>query len=288
MVLFDDSCSEVADSVRSTLVSQCRQLKHLKILFEEALAITRNSWRHASATSSIAEKCQITDLVQHYTEAILWFLNSKLLPEKASAFFEDFFPARELQSVYARKREQLCGKIKEWMADNDLSEAPEMNNVGLLVDGLCAPLQPQIVVNFEREGGNGPFPPPTLHALLISYLIHSPSSTAASDLMIKHRLVQYLFLDMASCLSKKEPQSEEELAIVDNLIKFPSAFSVPPSFIKLTQVCIDFIVGGAFVTQLTSSKMITNISTVFKLVNRNADINKTEKGYVSVCYHDYK
>ena len=87
--------------------------------------------------------------------------------------------------------------------------------------------------NFEREGGNGHFPPPTLHALLVSYLVHS---SQPSDLMIKHRLVQYLFLDMASCLSKKERQTDEEAAVVENLIKFPSAFSVPPSVIKLTQV----------------------------------------------------
>ena len=41
---------------------------------------------------------------------------------------------------------------------------------------------------------------------------------------------------MASCLSKKDTQSDEEIGIVENLIKYPSAFSVPPSFIKLTQV----------------------------------------------------
>ena len=40
---------------------------------------------------------------------------------------------------------------------------------------------------------------------------------------------------MASCLSKKEEQTENELIFVENLIKFPSAFSVPPSIIKLTQ-----------------------------------------------------
>ena len=85
--------------------------------------------------------------------------------------------------------------------------------------------------NFEREGGDGRYPPPTLHALLISYLI----KTDDKNINLKHRLIQYIFLDMASCLSKKEEQTENELIFVENLIKFPSAFSVPPSIIKLTQ-----------------------------------------------------
>ena len=93
---------------------------------------------------------------------------------------------------------------------------------------FCIDLQ----VNFEKEGGNGDYPPPTLHSLLISYLI----KTEDNNINLKHRLVQYVFLDMASCLSKREEQTESELMFVENLIKFPSAFSVPPSIIKLTQV----------------------------------------------------
>ena len=89
-----------------------------------------------------------------------------------------------------------------------------------------------LLVNFEKEGGNGDYPPPTLHSLLISYLI----KTEDNNINLKHRLVQYVFLDMASCLSKREEQTESELMFVENLIKFPSAFSVPPSIIKLTQV----------------------------------------------------
>ena len=44
----------------------------------------------------------------------------------------------------------------------------------------------------------------------------------------RHRIVQYLFHDMANCLSEKWND------LIHNLIKFPAAFSVPPSFIKLT------------------------------------------------------
>jgi hypothetical protein len=43
--------------------------------------------------------------------------------------------------------------------------------------------------------------------------------------------VQYFFLDLAHLLDP-----EMWMDLVDNLIKFPSAFSLPPSIIKLTQV----------------------------------------------------
>ena len=47
----------------------------------------------------------------------------------------------------------------------------------------------------------------------------------------KLRLVQYFFLDLAH---SSPPDQLNDL--VDNLVKFPSAFSLPPSLIKLTQV----------------------------------------------------
>ena len=44
----------------------------------------------------------------------------------------------------------------------------------------------------------------------------------------RHRIVQYLFHDMTNTLGDKWND------LIHNLIKFPAAFSVPPSFIKLT------------------------------------------------------
>jgi len=49
------------------------------------------------------------------------------------------------------------------------------------------------------------------------------------NLLNRHRIVQYVFHDMANCLGDKWND------LVNNLIKFPAAFSVPPSLIKLTQ-----------------------------------------------------
>lgn len=48
---------------------------------------------------------------------------------------------------------------------------------------------------WEKEGGSGMYPPPSLHALLAIFLLPDVSTTT------KHRIVQYLFLDLASLLS---------------------------------------------------------------------------------------
>ena len=71
-----------------------------------------------------------------------------------------------------------------------------------------------------------------MRSLLLAYLIHKEddlSGQGTLNLLNRHRIVQYLFLDMASCLGDKWNH------LVGNLIKFPAAFSVPPSLIKLTQ-----------------------------------------------------
>ena len=83
--------------------------------------------------------------------------------------------------------------------------------------------------NFEREGGNGLYPPPSLYALLSLYLIPSQSPDMQQQ-CFKHRIIQYIFLDLASYLN-----GDKWSEMVENLIKFPSAFNVPPSMIKLTQ-----------------------------------------------------
>ena len=76
------------------------------------------------------------------------------------------------------------------------------------------------MTSFQRAGGS--YPPPSLYALLATFLADTPA---------KLRLVQYFFLDLAHA---SPPDQINHL--VDNLVKFPSAFSLPPSLIKLTQV----------------------------------------------------
>ena len=61
LLLFDHSCLEVPDTIRMTLVLQCRQLQNLKILFEEA----KNLWRHG-ALEVVENKCSIIHLVSNF------------------------------------------------------------------------------------------------------------------------------------------------------------------------------------------------------------------------------
>ena len=91
------------------------------------------------------------------------------------------------------------------------------------MDNLCQDIGDELEQNFQRAGGVGSYPPPSLHSLTTSFLSESPAPA-------KLRLVQYFFLDLAHI---NPPDTWGDL--VDSLIKFPSAFSLPPSLIKLTQ-----------------------------------------------------
>lgn len=66
---------------------------------------------------------------------------------------------------------------------------------GLLEDAVQGKGKGSIAKVWEKEGGSGLYPPPSLHALLSMFLLPDVSTTT------KHRIVQYLFLDLASLLS---------------------------------------------------------------------------------------
>ena len=89
-----------------------------------------------------------------YTEAILWFLNCGLLPEKTSARFQDLFPVRQLEKLYSTKRSKWQSKFAQWLKTNHFL-AEELKNVGLLIDGLCKQLGSRLVVSKHRGGEIG-------------------------------------------------------------------------------------------------------------------------------------
>ena len=65
----------------------------------------------------------------------------------------------------------------------------------LMIDGLLSEAGSDIAELWEKEGGNKHYPPSSLQSLLSMYLLPGiPTAT-------KHRIVQYLFLDLASLLS---------------------------------------------------------------------------------------
>ena len=106
LLLFDHSCLEVPDTIRMTLVLQCRQLQHLKILFEEA----KNLWRHG-ALEVVENKCSIIHLVSSTIESVQDFLiklDIKLLMQllKISTF--------SLNNVILRLNKVMNRADKNW------------------------------------------------------------------------------------------------------------------------------------------------------------------------------
>ena len=143
-------------------------------------------------------------------KAISWFVNVGLLPEQPESQ-DSPVPISVLDHQYRDKRRQLA------------RSQGHHGRPCLLVDILCQDIGDDLIKSFQKSGGTGSYPPPSLHSLITIFLSESPASA-------KLRLVQYFFLDLAHLL----PQDQFP-ELVDSLIKFPSAFSLPPSLIKLTQ-----------------------------------------------------
>ena len=145
-------------------------------------------------------------------QAISWFVNVGLLPEQPEGPHSPI-PLVQLQAQYGEKRRQLARA-----GTGGCHGKPE-----LMVDILCRDIGDDLIKSFQKSGGTGTYPPPSLHSLITIFLSESPAPA-------KLRLVQYFFLDLAHLLNQDlHPE------LVDSLIKFPSAFSLPPSIIKLTQ-----------------------------------------------------
>ena len=230
--LFDNSRrTDLAEAARKSLSQSSQQLKHLCLLLQRLRGGDLQ-------LDELLTKRTVSALLSLYLEVVLWFFHAGLLPEEvdegehvsgAAAAAAAAYPASLLTSTYARKRKS-SRKLTAALEPTLGAQA-----TGLMIDGLCRGLGPVCRANFEREGGNGEYPPPSLYSLLSVYLIHPEDDDDDEKhhlTFLKHRIVQYLFLDIAAHVNG----SNEQLApLVEHLIKFPSAFSLPPSLIKLTQ-----------------------------------------------------
>lgn len=146
LVLFDQSCDDLPDTIRQTLVSQCRQLQHLKNLIADAIKVTRTKRTYNLNIDELDPKWKITCLIKMYVDVILWFFGAGLLPENAHETFESAFPAKELANAYAVKRRKLRARIRAWFHSNSF-RGDGMEETGLLVDGLCDQLGQALVVS---------------------------------------------------------------------------------------------------------------------------------------------
>ena len=174
--LFDLSTVELNEVTRRSLVQSSQHLRHLCSVLEQ-LAATAHSAEDGLLVASeegvveLGTKCEAAALVNQYLKVLMWFFDAGLLPEVPEdpacvdpQFSNSPYPYSLLLPLYKNKR----AKMKQLLARFADVEAP-----CLIVDGLCRQLGDVLEANFERDGGDGLFPPPSLHALLSLYLISS-------------------------------------------------------------------------------------------------------------------
>lgn len=172
-------------------------------------------------------------------QVLLWFHDVGLLPENQEVDDDETsqfsmkipYPRENLVELYKRKREML--KTPNGKEDDIMF-------IDRLITKNCQPLRAQ----WEREAGNdlelsgGFYPPPSLQSLLRSYLTDchcqerelsiNSEELDQFEMNSKHSITIYLLMDLAMLLQVSYPS-------VDRLIKYPAAFKLSPSLIKLTQ-----------------------------------------------------
>ncbi|XP_071451858.1 protein ELYS-like, partial [Hetaerina americana] len=227
--LFECGGTLLPDPQAARLMGLCgRQLKHLSTLLKEILKRCV-SWIFVDELKEIEQWCEVLGILALHIQVVQWFCYVGLLPEladedSAAAEIEASnigapripYPAKVLTAIYEERRKVL-------------RSIPGVSNVSdiLFIDGAVQACGVRLTQETWRISGSdtsGSYPPPSLQALLRTYLL---DGLPVED---KHCLVIYLFLDLAALLD-----NERYASSISQLIKFPSAFSLSPSIIKLTQ-----------------------------------------------------
>ena len=173
-------------------------------------------------TTDLARERRVLRRISTYLQVLLWFYDVGLLPESQEIDDEEHLIAFSLKIPYPYKRLAVLYKEKRSRSTDD--------NSVLFIDELVNRECPALIDQWEREGGElcaGKYPPSSLQSLLRSYLTdcHKENSREMEN---KHQITIYLLMDLAMLLQGSYPG-------VDQLIKYPSAFKLSPSLIKLTQ-----------------------------------------------------
>lgn len=217
--LFDQSGSSIGEAEVKTLRFFSQQMDCLCNVVENLPMETNELEQQRRALRRISTHLQV----------LLWFYDVGLLPETEDIDEEALpisfilkipYPAQRLASIYAEKREQYRRK----------SGKKEENEEDLFIDELITRECPLLRSQWEQESGErnygGNYPPPSLQSLLRSCLTdcYYPDSNEMEN---KHQIIIYLLMDLVTLLQGSCPG-------VDQLIKYPSAFKLSPSLIKLT------------------------------------------------------
>ena len=216
--LFDQSGTDIGESEAKTLRFCCQQLECLSSVVEKLAVESVDFLMQQRALKRIAI----------YLQVLLWFHDVGLLPEtqvidestlRIALSMKIPYPYERLASFYKEKREQLRIKRSGTEDDNLF--------IDILISRECASLKSQ----WEREGvdvgSGGQYPPPSLQSLLRSYLADC-YHLDSNEIENKHQITIYLLMDLAMLLQGSCPS-------IDQLIKYPAAFKLSPSIIKLTQ-----------------------------------------------------
>ncbi|KYM75442.1 Protein ELYS [Atta colombica] len=237
--LFDQSGSSIGEIDVKTLRFCSQQLECLSNVVAKL----------PSTAVDLMKQRRMLKRVSLYFQVLLWFYDVGLLPEmqdleeekQAMATAETLeqeegeeekstlpisltlrvpYPYAKLSVLYKEKRAQLLKN------NGSNSENEEDLFIDELIMRECSTLKAQ----WEREGGivmHGCYPPPSLQSLLRSYLTDC-HQTEINEINCRHQITIYLLMDLAILLQRSYPA-------VKQLIKYPSAFMMSPSLIKLTQ-----------------------------------------------------
>jgi len=220
--LFDQSGNSIGEA----------DVKNLRFCSQQLECLSNVVGKLPSAGTNLKKQRRTLKRVSTYFQVLLWFYDVGLLPETQDLEDEEEntlpislalrvpYPYERLSALYKEKRAQ-------YQKDNNSNE----NEQDLFIDELITRECPMLKAQWEREGGTatgGYYPPPSLQSLLRSYLTDY-QQTEASEISCKHQITIYLLMDLQAMLLQRLYPA------VKQLIKYPSAFKMTPSLIKLTQ-----------------------------------------------------
>ncbi|XP_052009121.1 protein ELYS-like [Xyrauchen texanus] len=209
--LFDSSTNFTDPQTLQLIQHSQRLLANLSTIFHcllnEAQELTQNG------LIGLMNKCMVSILISQYSQVVLWFCRTGLLPEASDDVLQisrPFYSYSIIKNYYIGQREELQRLAKDkWCADC------------LMIDGLVSQCGERLAELWKRDqGGTGQYPPPSLHALLDIYLLENIEESA------KHAIVIYLLLDVMYSFPNKSGASVES---------FPTAFAIPIGLVKLVQ-----------------------------------------------------
>ncbi|XP_058805552.1 protein ELYS [Phymastichus coffea] len=235
--LFDQSGITIGETEVRTLRFCAQQLECLGNVVAHVPNLEGDLERQRRALKRIAT----------YLQVLLWFYDVGLLPEsrelveqKESDLPQIAFPVKipypiDKLAEFYEKRKENCQKMGGKMEQEDVLFIDQLINYECMA--LKAQWQREAVGEFSNREGR--YPPPSLQTLLRSFLTDCYRETFDGttdeedigdlvEMQSKHSITIYLLMDLAMLLQNTHSN-------VDQLIKYPSAFKLSPSLIKLTQ-----------------------------------------------------